>query len=226
MPVSGKKAVPGLTDSEGALWANVADVVKHASADEVEMEIRAQLDRALTMGFHPTHLDSHMGTLFATPQYMERYIKVGMEYKIPVMLPGGHNTLIAKQMQAAHIALEQARIIGKMLWNAGLPVLDDLHNDSYDWQLPAGQKAEKTVIQKNKTDYYINALKSLRPGITMVIMHCTKPTEVFPYISGSTITREGDWLAMMDPALKQYIQKEDIILTTWRELMERRSKVK
>ena len=224
-PVSGKKAVPGLTDSEGALWHGVEDVVKHATPDEVETEIRAQLDRALTMGFHPTHLDSHMGTLFATPQFTERYIKVGMEYKIPVMFPGGHNTLIAKQIHAANIAMEQARMIGKMLWNAGLPVLDDLQNETYDWKLPNGLKAEKEVIQKNKTAYYIDVLKSLQPGITMVIMHCTKPTEVFPSISGSTITREGDWLAMMDPALKQYIEKEGIILTTWRELMERRSKV-
>ena len=27
--------------------------------------------------------------------------------------------------------------LGKMLWNAGLPVLDDLHNTSYDWIIPA-----------------------------------------------------------------------------------------
>lgn len=226
VPLSGKKAVPGLTDTEGALWPDVANVVKHATPDEVETEIRAQLDRALTMGFHPTHLDSHMGTLFATPQFTERYIKVGMEYKIPVMFPGGHNTLIARQMKATNIAMEQARMAGKMLWNAGLPVLDDLHNESYDWKLPTGVKGEKAAIQKNKTAYYIQVLQSLRPGITMVIMHCTKPTEVFPYISGSTVTREGDWLAMMDPALKQYIEKEGIVLTTWRELMERRSKVK
>jgi len=64
---------------------NVASVVKNATADEVEREIRAQLDRARTMGFEPTHLDSHMGTLFATDAFIERYIKVGIEQKIPVM---------------------------------------------------------------------------------------------------------------------------------------------
>ena len=35
----GKTATPGLTDSEGNLWPSVEDVVKHASADEVEKEI-------------------------------------------------------------------------------------------------------------------------------------------------------------------------------------------
>ena len=65
-PVAGVSAVPGLIDAEGAIWDSVAGVVAHASADEVDREIRAQLDRAERMGFHPTHLDSHMGfcTLF------------------------------------------------------------------------------------------------------------------------------------------------------------------
>ncbi len=117
------------------------------------------------------------------------------------------------------------QVIGKMLWNAGLPVLDDLHNESYSWSLPAGVKATKANIQNEKAMFYIKALKSLKPGITMVIMHCTAPTEVFPYISNSGITREGDLLAMLSPALKKYIQTQGIILTTWRELMKRRTKI-
>ncbi len=222
VPLSGREKVPGLIDSEGALWPSVEDVITHATADEVETEIRAQIDRAVKMGFVPTHLDSHMGTLFASPQLMQRYLKVGIEYKIPVMFPGGHNTLISKQTS---LDMNQVRSTGKILWNAGLPVLDDLHNGSYGWSLPKGLKSTKQNIQKNKTQYYINALASLKPGITMVIMHCTSPTEVFPYISDSGLTRQGDLLAMLSPELKNYIQKEGIILTTWRELMERRKKL-
>ena len=223
VPLSGQPKVPGLTDTEGALWPSVAEVIEHATADEVETEIRAQIERALKMGFTPTHLDSHMGTLFATPEFMQRYLKVGIEYKIPVMFPGGHNTLIAKQTK---LDMAEVRGVGKMLWRAGLPVLDDLHNESYAWTMPVGTKATKQAIQKEKTNYYIKALASLKPGITMVIMHCTHPTEVFSYISNSGLTREGDMLAMMSPALKKYIQDEGIILTTWRELMERRSRIK
>ena len=141
------------------------------------------------------------------------------------MFPSGHNTLIAQQMKSTAADMQMARAVGKMLWQAGLPVLDDLHNESYGWELPKGAKTDAPTIQREKTKYYISALQSLKPGITMVIMHCTDPTEVFPLISGSTITRQGDLLAMMDPALKAYIQKEGIILTTWRELMERRTRL-
>ena len=88
--LSGKLKVPGLIDTEGAMWHSVEEVVKHASPDEVEAEIRAQIERAKAMGFEPTHMDSHMGTLFAFPAFTQRYIKLGIEYHIPVMFPGSH----------------------------------------------------------------------------------------------------------------------------------------
>jgi chitin disaccharide deacetylase len=224
--VTGKTATPGLTDSEGDLWPTVEDVVKHASADEVEKEISAQLDRARSMGFEPTHLDSHMGTLFATPEFLKRYIKLGIENHIPVMLPGGHDLLIQQQMNATDATIKQLRIIGNTLWAAGLPVLDDLHNYSYDWKIPDSVKADDKKLQAYKTQKYIDALKLLKPGVTMMIMHCTAPSEIFKYISDTGPLRKGDLLAMLNPAFKKALKDEGIILTTWRELKERRMKLK
>jgi predicted glycoside hydrolase/deacetylase ChbG (UPF0249 family) len=210
-PLAGKPAVPGLVDPQGALWPNVASVVKNATADEVEREIRAQLDRARTMGFEPTHFDSHMGTLFGSEAFRERYIKVGIEQKIPVMFAGGHNFYIAKTSPARSTG---AREVGQRIWAAGLPVLDDLHNDSYGWKT------------EEKVDLYIDAVRGLKPGVTMMIMHCTRPTEVFKEISSSGPTRLGDLKAMIDPRLRKAIEDERIVLTTWRELMERRKAVR
>ena len=190
------------------MWATVEAVVQNASADEVEREIRAQLSRARNMGFEPTHMDSHMGTLFATDAFLERYFKIGIEERIPVMFPGGHNYFIAKQRpeRAAELA-----VLGAQLWTAGLPVLDDLHNYSYDWP------------RKEKSGRYAAAIRELRPGVTMMIMHCTEPTEVFAHISDSGASRLGDLEAMLDPDLRAVIEEEAIVLTTWRELMARRT---
>jgi len=225
-PLSGKSKVPGLVDPEGDMWSDVEDVVKHASPDEVETELRAQIDRALQMGFHPTHIDSHMGTLFASMAFAQRYIKVGMEYNIPVMFPCGHNTLIRAQMKASTPSAEMTRMVGQMLWNAGLPVLDDLHNTSYDWQLPKGMAPSSENWKKFKIKQYIETFGLLKPGITMVIMHCTAPSNIFKYISDSGPSREADLLAMQSPELKQYLAKEGVIITTWRELKQRRDKLK
>jgi hypothetical protein len=54
-------------------------------------------------------------------------------------------------------------------------------------------------------------------------MHCIKPTEVFPFISDSQPHREGDYLAMMNPEFKKALEKEGIVVTTMRELMQRRA---
>lgn len=225
-PVAGKTAVPGLTDSEGDLWPTVEDVVKHATADEVYKEIRAQLDRARTMGFEPTHIDSHMGTLFASPAFLEKYVQLGIENHIPVMLPGGHDVLIQQQMHAPDAEVQQLQMIGKTLWAAGLPVLDDLHNYSYDWAIPDSIKTNDKKLQAYKTKKYIEALQLLKPGITMMIMHCTEPSEIFKYISDTGPLRKGDLLAMLNPAFEKALKDEGIILTTWRELKQRRMKLK
>jgi predicted glycoside hydrolase/deacetylase ChbG (UPF0249 family) len=223
-PLSGKKQVPGLVDGEGAMWASVEDVVRHSNADEVETEMRAQIERALAFGFRPTHFDSHMGTLFASPAFLQRYFKMGIEYKTPIMFPGGHNTLISKVITSTGIQMEEARAAGRMLWNAGLPVIDDLHNESYALHLPAGVSPTTENLRKYKTQFYINALKSVKPGITYVIMHCSKVTPNFSAITSSSAIREGDYEAMLSPELKSFIKKEGIIVTTMKELMARRSK--
>lgn len=209
-PLAGKPAVQGLVDTQGAMWPTVAQVVEHSSADEVELEIRAQVDRALTMGFKPTHLDSHMGTLFATPEFLARYINVGVELGIPVMFPGGHNFYALQDY--GERAADEARQTGRQIWAAGLPVLDDLHNASYDWP------------RADKVANYVAAIRGLKPGVTMMIMHCTDPSETFADISRSGPSRQGDLEAMLAPAVRTALEQEQIILTTWRELKARRSK--
>lgn len=223
-PLSGRQAVPGLVDAEGAMWRSVQLVAKNASPDEVESEIREQLKRARDMGFEPTHLDSHMGTLFATPQFMERYIKVGIENKIPVMFPGGHNTMIGKEREVTPAVNKQLRQTGKMIWDAGLPVLDDLHNVSYNFEYPEGDLSDD-ALRKLATEQYIRTIGDLKPGVSMVIMHCTAPSEVFQHIGSSGRIRKADMLAMTDPAFRKFLEDEKIILTTWRELKERRDKI-
>lgn len=154
-PLAGKADVPGLVDKQGAMWPSVVSVYFNAKPEEVDKEIRAQYDRAVAMGFKPTHLDSHMGTLFAKPAFMEKYIQLGIEKQVPVMFPGGDDVFYRAEAKAATIAklkkenkytegmvipepaeLTGVKAIGEKIWAAGLPVLDDLHNSSYDWNMP------------------------------------------------------------------------------------------
>ncbi|QJD78839.1 polysaccharide deacetylase family protein [Spirosoma rhododendri] len=223
-PLTGRDKAPGLYDEQGACWHSVAQVVEHASADEVETEIRAQLARFRAFGIQPTHMDSHMGTLFE-PKFIGRYAKVAMEEKIPILFPGGHATLISQVSKVPPAMQQMVRQLGQQLWNAGLPVFDDLDGSSYGWELPAGIPMTEANLQRYKTQRFISLLKAAQPGLTYIILHATLRTPTFDQISTSGPTRDGDRLAMLDPALRQYIKQEGIILTTWRELIERRKKM-
>ncbi len=225
VPLAGAASVPGLTDSTGCLWPGVPDVVKHASAEEVDKEIRAQLSRAERMGFYPTHLDSHMGTLFASPAFLQKYIGLGIEKQIPVMFPGGHATYIGKEMNLSAEQIHYFQNMGKTIWNAGLPLLDDLLNSSYDWNPPSNIKSD-AGLTKWRVDLYEKAMLQLKPGITMVIMHCTEPSDIFSEITDSGEKRKADMLAMLDPGFKKFLNDHGFVLTTWRELMERRKRMK
>ncbi|MFP6583063.1 MAG: polysaccharide deacetylase family protein [Candidatus Hydrogenedentota bacterium] len=210
-PLAGKPVVPGLTDEQGCLWDNVPLVIEHATPDEVEIEIRAQIERARNLGFEPTHMDSHMGTLFAHMPFLERYIKVGIEEQIPVMFPAGHNKYVGRNPERR---TEEFMAYGQQIWDGGLPVLDDLHSSSYDWK------------SDDKVDEYVEAIRGLGPGVTMMILHCTDTFENFDEISSSGDLRRGDLDAMLDPRIQEVIEEEGIVMTTFRELMERRQAVK
>jgi chitin disaccharide deacetylase len=225
-PVSGRKNTPGLVDTGGYFWSTVEAVVKHATADEVETEMTAQLGKARSMGFEPTHLDTHMGTVYGSQEFLMRYIRLGIKNHIPVMLPGGADVLIQSQLMLPEATIQGMRMIGKQLWAAGLPVLDDLHNYSYDWVIPADVANDDKKLDEYKTAKYIEALKLLKPGLTMMIMHCTETGDEFKYISDSGPTRKGDLLAMMNPAFKKALQDQGIILTNWREIKQRRDMIK
>jgi predicted glycoside hydrolase/deacetylase ChbG (UPF0249 family) len=223
-PLVGRDKAPGLYDEQGAFWHSVDQVVQHASADEVAAEIRAQLARYRAFGLQPTHMDSHMGTLFQ-PKFLMAYVKLAIEEKLPILFPGGHASLIVKANNIPASQQQLIKQVGQQLWDAGLPVLDDLDGTSYGWTPPTGAATTDESLQKYKTQKFIELIKSAQPGLTYIIMHCTSPTPTFDQISGSGITRKGDMLAMMDPALKGFVDKEGIIITTWRELMERRKKI-
>jgi hypothetical protein len=200
-PVAGIHTVPSLVDKQGKFWGSVRDVVANATPDDIETEIRAQIAAAETLGLPITHMDSHMGTLFATPAFFERYMKVGIEKKIPVLV-----TALRAGGRRGELAAYPEQI-----WDAGLPVLDGVVASTYGW---------KTLDVKKEN--MVKTLRELTPGVTEIIVHCNLWTDNFNNISSSGSTRQADLDVMKDPEIKAILEEDNIALTTWRELMERR----
>ena len=85
-PIASRAVVPSLVGPDGYFYPNSAEVVKHAKLDEVEIEIRAQIERAKSMGLQPSHLDAHMHALYASAELFNVFLKVAHEYKLPIRM--------------------------------------------------------------------------------------------------------------------------------------------
>jgi predicted glycoside hydrolase/deacetylase ChbG (UPF0249 family) len=83
-PVSSKSDVPSLLDKDGYLPLVEEIVAEKAHPEEVERELRAQIQRARSQGIPITHLDSHMGTLLHTAAFTEIYRRLGRENGLPI----------------------------------------------------------------------------------------------------------------------------------------------
>jgi predicted glycoside hydrolase/deacetylase ChbG (UPF0249 family) len=80
-PVLGAAKVPSLVDDNGHFYASEAEF---AAADvdlaEVEMELRAQIERALRAGLRVDYLDYHMLTAVSTPELRAIVDRLADEY--------------------------------------------------------------------------------------------------------------------------------------------------
>lgn len=84
-PVSGRSAVPSLVDSDGYFFGTtVAFKANGPKTDEVEKELRAQVERAVHSGLDIKYLDMHMSAIDDNPEYMAIVNKLAKEYDLVV----------------------------------------------------------------------------------------------------------------------------------------------
>jgi hypothetical protein len=193
-PVASRREVAGLIDPGGYLWPDSPLVTKSAKPAEVELEIRAQIETALKAGIRPTHLDSHMGTLF-TPQYFPTYVKLAREYRIPF--------LALRMMTAAPGMLEQIKD-------------SDIIPD-------AVAMANEGVRPERWMEYYVGIIRSLKPGLTEMIVHLGKDdAELQAVMEGhpafGSAWRQRDFDAMTSPAFRKALEDNHVLLVGWKEI--------
>ncbi|MEP0843827.1 MAG: ChbG/HpnK family deacetylase [Phycisphaerae bacterium] len=205
-PVLPFTEVPGLIDPEGYLWRDVPSVALKATPDEVERELRAQVRRALDLGLKPTHLDTHMGTVFARPDFFAAYRKVALEFKLPYLLPR-----LTEEQLARRDALTRMTA-GNILKQLG---------DSREFTLDDLKSIEGNVPLDGQKDYYAGVIRGLKPGITQIIIHCGVEGEELRAVTGSHARRDMDRRVFMDPDIRNLIEREGVRLITWREIGRR-----
>jgi predicted glycoside hydrolase/deacetylase ChbG (UPF0249 family) len=200
-PLAPSGKVPGLQDPEGCLWRDVRSVAAHASPEEVEIELRAQIDAARKLGIRFTHLDTHMGTLFARPEYFELYTKLARLEGVPCMLPRPRPEL-KPSLAGYPVTLDML----EAKQNAGWVTLDYLSTGV----------SGSTVEQRYKS--YDAFLSALSPGVTKLIVHLAMDDPEIRAITDLWEQRYADFRYFTDPETRKKMDRLNIRTITYREL--------
>ena len=84
-PVAGTGAVPSLVDSLGNFFpSRSAFFANNPKLEEVETELRAQINKAIKAGLKFSYLDYHMGTAVDNPEMRKIVEKLASEYNLAI----------------------------------------------------------------------------------------------------------------------------------------------
>ena len=199
--VASKSDVRGLMNKNGFFFSTVDSVYRSASPEEVEKELRAQIEKAKQLGIDFTHFDSHMGTLFARPDYLRILVKLGREYKVPVLL---------------------SKTIFQLVYKINL---DSIATDN-EVELNMIYMATPPDYKKGMENYYIGVLKSLQPGVSEIIFHVGYNDSE---MQAATINhpdygaewRQADFNFFTSDKCKAILAEQNIHLITWREIRDK-----
>lgn len=205
-PVASPDRVKGLQDLLGYLHRDVAGVARSATADEVAAEIRAQLSRARKVGMRPSHIDTHMGTLYARPDYTRAYLKLAVDEQVPAMVIDMTPRTAAKfRDQGYPIDDEMIRVLA----GYPLPKLDDFH------AVGPGKTYEE------KRQKFLEQVRTLPPGLHEIIFHPSVETEGLKRITGSWQQRVWEDRLLADPEVRTFWKDQGVVITDWKDILAR-----
>lgn len=207
-PVADREKVPSLIDKDGYLHQSKDVVIAKARPAEVEIELRAQIERANQAGIRLSHLDTHMGTVVSTADMLEIYVRLGIEFDLPVMLIRN----IAPEISRAYPDLARLNEQNlSLLASKGLPPIDHL------FQFYEGKD------HAARQERYLKTFRELKPGVTQMIVHCGYDDAELQAITGSHFLRDDDRRIFSDPDVKTQIEQMGIEIINWQQLREMHS---
>lgn len=191
-PVTPSANVPSLVDKDGYMPLIEPEVYKQAKIDQAEVEMRAQIDRAKSMGIDVSHLDTHMGTIIGTPELFRLYMKLGAAYGTPQLLeqrPDFHGIKLNPQSILIDRVLGLAPGVSKENWVKGYrDILASLPPGSY-----------QLIVHLAYDDEEMRGATSDHPD-------------------WGAAWRQNDFDLVKNPEWQKFLKDQKFILVSWKDL--------
>ena len=204
-PLSTREPASGLLDDEGYFHRTTAMVQERADPVAVAAELNAQIDRALASGIDVTHIDSHMGSVFA-PHMLPVYLAAAARVHVPPLVPRLSEERMREQgMPEEMIAF--ARESAQHLEAQGVMMVDDLIF------MPLDRHEERIETAKQ-------VLRTVKPGLTYLIIHPAIDTPELRAIAGDWRARVADYQAFCSAELRAWVREQGIQVVGWRPIRD------
>ena len=194
--ISQNDSISSLINSKGNFYEKKKEVIKNSNPQDIRKELQAQIDYAISIGIKPTHLDSHEGVLFFSPEFFKIYLDISKKNKLPVFVP---------KLLAPH-------------FNNDFPKPKNL-------VVVKMYMADKNISFDNWPEYYESLINNLEPGLNEMIFHLGLDNNEMKKITSNRIAfgskwRNLDYNVVSSPEFKASLIKNDIKLVTWREIKD------
>ncbi len=199
-PVTSHDKVPSLLDERGYLNETTAAFLKAAKPEDVEKELRSQIERARQFGIDPTHFDGHMAAPISSPDFLQILLKLGREYKVPV-----------------HVGRQFSQLFG---FDFGKFITDE------DINVDRTIMATGADYKKGMENFYTEQLKSLQPGLTVLLLHAAYDNDemqavTVQYVDYGATWRQHDVNFFTSDKCRKLLAEEKIKVITWREIRDK-----
>jgi predicted glycoside hydrolase/deacetylase ChbG (UPF0249 family) len=205
-PAAGSAAVPSLVDGKGHLLTSFWKLYMKADEADVRKEIEAQIQKALASGLRPTHLDTHVGTVFFKKAWFEHYLSLARKYRIAPMVPRWSKELKEQMGWLGTVMNFLVPGMLKKVGEAGFLQLDAI----YILPFP-----KKDIGYEARRQKYVDILKNLKPGVSQIIIHPAGESS-----SPGEDVRLYEAKIFQEPAIADLIREQGIHLIGWKQIAD------
>ena len=213
-----------LRDEEGFMWHTSRDVELHATLEDIDRELRAQIQRCAVLGLkNPSHFDNHMGSLYGIEtgrfELVQKTFELCAEYGKPFRFPSTftddqyENDTLEIKVDRATIDAIFAQVVG-FANQLGVAIPDYLMPNEWGGPQDASYEAFR--------EYILDLYASIPNGVTETYLHPSLDTADLRGATGCWQRRVWEYQIMKDPATKQHIQAHGIQLINYRDLQQMR----